>query len=143
MYPDVTCVRADYTVRSPYCGNGRPMLTCCGIFQQENPETNRHHTVAVIAVIALSSDAVAAEPDEIRSTLNAMQSIALAIYNTNLALGQESAQDQAQKRPERTLLDISAQIRFLTGGMGWKADYVTELSFKDNSIDIYNCRRQN
>ena len=99
--------------------------------------------MAVIAVIALSSDAVAAEPDEIRSTLNAMQSIALAIYNTNLALGQESAQDQAQKRPERTLLDISAQISYLTGGMGWKADYVTELSFKDNSIDIYNCRRQN
>jgi hypothetical protein len=70
------------------------------------------HRIWVVVALILSTGAFAAEPDEIRSTLNDQQSIAVTIYNSNLAL----VKDQRRIRLKSglnslALRDVSAQIR--------------------------------
>jgi hypothetical protein len=70
------------------------------------------HRIFIIAAIFFSSGAIAAEPDEIRSTLNDQQSVAVTIYNTNLALVKDQRKIKLKSGlNDLALRDVSAQIR--------------------------------
>jgi len=67
-------------------------------------------TLAVVS--AFSTTAAFAEPDEIRSTLNDQQSVAVTIYNNNLALVKDQRKVNLNTGLNSLALrDVSAQIR--------------------------------
>jgi hypothetical protein len=60
----------------------------------------------------LSAAAIAAEPDEIRSTLNDQQSVAVTIYNSDLALVKDQRRIKLKSGMNHLALrDVSAKIR--------------------------------
>jgi hypothetical protein len=64
------------------------------------------------ALSTLSAAAIAAEPDEIRSTLNDQQSVAVTIYNNDLALVKDQRKIKLKSGVNHLALrDVSAQIR--------------------------------
>ena len=64
------------------------------------------------ALSTLSGAAIAAEPDEIRSTLNDQQSVAVTIYNSNLALVKDQRKIKLKSGMNfLALRDVSALIR--------------------------------
>jgi hypothetical protein len=69
--------------------------------------------IAVVAVLsAFSTGTFAAETDEIRSTLNDQQSVAVTIYNSNLALVKDQRKVKLKTGLNNLALrDVSAQIR--------------------------------
>jgi len=72
---------------------------------------NRHHIV-IAAAFFISTLAIAAEPDEIRSTLDDQQSVAVTIYNSNLALVKDQRKIKLKSGlNDLALRDVSAQIR--------------------------------
>ncbi|MGA7750019.1 MAG: DUF4139 domain-containing protein, partial [Gallionella sp.] len=71
-----------------------------------------HHIFAIAALLASSAGAIAAEPDEIRSTLNDQQSVAVTIYNANLALVKDQRRIKLKSGlNDLALRDVSAQMR--------------------------------
>lgn len=72
----------------------------------------RHRIVIMASLAALSAGAIAAEPEEIRSTLNDQQSVAVTIYNSNLALVKDQRRIKLKSGlNDLALRDVSAQIR--------------------------------
>lgn len=72
----------------------------------------RHRIVILAALFTLASAAVAAEPDEIRSTLHDQQSVAVTIYNSDLALVKDQRKIKLKSGLNNLALrDVSAQIR--------------------------------
>ena len=72
----------------------------------------RNRIVILAALSALSSGAIASEPDEIRSTLTDQQSIAVTIYNNDLALVKDQRKIKLKSGLNNLALrDVSAQIR--------------------------------
>lgn len=71
------------------------------------------HRIAVMAAIsALASAAAGAEPEEIRSTLSDQQSVAVTIYNNDLALVKDQRKIKLKNGLNNLALrDVSAQIR--------------------------------
>ena len=70
------------------------------------------HRILIIAAIFFSASTIAAETDEIRSTLNDQQSVAVTIYNTNLALVKDQRKIKLKSGLNNLALrDVSAQIR--------------------------------
>ncbi|MDH4216301.1 MAG: DUF4139 domain-containing protein [Gallionella sp.] len=66
----------------------------------------------VAAFSALASGAIAAEPEEFRSTLNDQQSVAVTIYNSDLALIKDQRKIKLKSGLNNLALrDVSAQIR--------------------------------
>ena len=71
-----------------------------------------HRTFIAAALSILSAAAFAAEPDEIRSTLNDQQSVAVTIYNSDLALVKDQRKIKLKSGLNHLALrDVSAQIR--------------------------------
>jgi len=71
-----------------------------------------HRIVVMAALSALAAGAVAAESDEIRSALNDQQSVAVTIYNSDLALVKDQRRIKLQSGLNNLALrDVSAQIR--------------------------------
>lgn len=72
----------------------------------------KHCIVILAALSTLSSVAVAAVPDEIRSTLQDQQSVAVTIYNSDLALVKDQRKIKLKSGLNNLALrDVSAQIR--------------------------------
>jgi hypothetical protein len=72
----------------------------------------RHRIVIMASLAALSAGAIAAEPDEIRSTLHDQQSVAVTIYNGDLALVKDQRKIKLKSGLNNLALrDVSAQIR--------------------------------
>lgn len=72
----------------------------------------RHCIVIMATLAALSAGAIAAEPDEIRSTLHDQQSVAVTIYNGDLALVKDQRKIKLKIGLNNLALrDVSAQIR--------------------------------
>jgi len=72
----------------------------------------RHRIVIMATLSALSAGAIAAEPDEIRSTLNDQQSVAVTIYNGDLALVKDQRKIKLKSGLNNLALrDVSAEIR--------------------------------
>jgi hypothetical protein len=71
------------------------------------------HRIVILAVLSvLTTTAHAAEPDEIRSTLNDQQSVAVTIYNDDLALVKDQRKIKLRSGLSRLALrDVSAHIR--------------------------------
>ncbi len=68
--------------------------------------------IAIIAALFACSSAIAAEPDEIRSTLNDQQSVAVTIYNSDLALVKDQRKVKLKSGLNNLALrDVSAHIR--------------------------------
>jgi hypothetical protein len=73
---------------------------------------NRHRIAVIATLLTLSTGAIAAEPDEIQSTLNDQQSVAVTIYNSNLALVRDQRRIKLKSGlNDLALRDVSAQIR--------------------------------
>ncbi len=71
----------------------------------------RRSTVS-LAILALSTSLHAAEPEETRSTLDDQQSVAVTIYNQNLALVKDQRKVKLNTGANKLALrDVSAQIR--------------------------------
>lgn len=71
----------------------------------------RRSTVS-LAILALSTSLHAAEPEETRSTLDDQQSVAVTIYNQNLALVKDQRKVKLNNGANKLALrDVSAQIR--------------------------------
>ena len=71
----------------------------------------RRSTVS-LAILALSTSLHAAEPEETRSTLDDQQSVAVTIYNQNLALVKDQRKVKLNSGANKLALrDVSAQIR--------------------------------
>jgi hypothetical protein len=71
-----------------------------------------HRIVIAAALSILSTVAIAAEPDEIRSTLNDQQSVAVTIYNSDLALVKDQRKIKLRNGLNHLALrDVSAKIR--------------------------------
>jgi hypothetical protein len=65
-----------------------------------------------LAILALSTSLHAAEPEETRSTLDDQQSVAVTIYNQNLALVKDQRKVKLNTGANKLALrDVSAQIR--------------------------------
>lgn len=70
-----------------------------------------YRIVIAAALSTLSAAAVAAEPEEIRSTLNDQQSVAVTIYNSDLALVKDQRKIKLKSGLNHLALrDVSAQI---------------------------------
>jgi len=73
---------------------------------------NGHRIVIATAIAVFSYSAAAAEHEEIRSTLNDQQSVAVTIYNSDLALVKDQRKIRLNKGLNNLALrDVSAQIR--------------------------------
>lgn len=73
---------------------------------------NRYALITLAILSAFSAAAVAAETDEIRSTLNDQQNVAVTIYNNNLALVKDQRKVKLNSGLNNLALrDVSAQIR--------------------------------
>jgi hypothetical protein len=71
-----------------------------------------HRIVIAAALSVLSTGALAAEPEEIRSTLNDQQSVAVTIYNNDLALVKDQRKIKLKSGlNDLALRDVSAKIR--------------------------------
>lgn len=71
-----------------------------------------HHIVILATFSAFAVNAIAAEPDEIRSTLNDQQSVAVTIYNGDLALVKDQRKINLKSGLNNLALrDVSGQIR--------------------------------
>jgi len=73
---------------------------------------NGHRIVLATAIAVFSYSAAAAEHEEIRSTLNDQQSVAVTIYNSDLALVKDQRKIRLNKGlNDLALRDVSAKIR--------------------------------
>ncbi len=72
----------------------------------------RNRIAIIAALFASASGAIAAESDEIRSTLNDQQAVAVTIYNSDLALVKDQRKVKLKTGlTNLALRDVSAQIR--------------------------------
>jgi hypothetical protein len=80
-------------------------------FQENSMHFKRRSTVS-LAILALSTSLHAAEPEETRSALDDQQSVAVTIYNQNLALVKDQRKVKLNTGLNKLALrDVSAQIR--------------------------------
>jgi len=74
--------------------------------------SNQYALMTLAIVSAFSATSASAQPDEIRSTLNDQQSVAVTIYNNNLALVKDQRKVNLNAGLNSLALrDVSAQIR--------------------------------
>jgi hypothetical protein len=72
----------------------------------------KRRSTVPLAILALSTSLHAAEPEETRSTLDDQQSVAVTIYNQNLALVKDQRKVKLNTGANKLALrDVSAQIR--------------------------------
>lgn len=72
----------------------------------------KRRSTASLAILAFSTSLQAAEPEETRSTLDDQQSVAVTIYNQNLALVKDQRKLKLNSGLNKLALrDVSAQIR--------------------------------
>lgn len=72
----------------------------------------QRNKIASLAILAFSTSLQAAEPEETRSTLDDQQSVAVTIYNQNLALVKDQRKVKLNAGLNKLALrDVSAQIR--------------------------------
>src|SRR5438309_2089805 len=94
---------------------------------------------AVAAALATCPLAHAAM-EEMPSTLKDQQSVAITIYNENLALVKDTRRVTLEAGPNRLALrEVSGRMRpepAQLRGLSWKADYVAELNGADNALDL-------